>query len=127
MFKVKLSFILLQKCIVAMCLFKSLRVQSWNQFVTMSQLSFVWFQKSTVLVLYTRYKFCIQVSIQENLDQENLNSSLCIHDARNFDEYTQVFNKKYFDIKLTHSTPFEIKLSHVTYTVIFKTNSHDFH
>jgi hypothetical protein len=24
------------------------------------------------------------------LDQENLNSSLCIHDARNFDEYTQV-------------------------------------
>jgi hypothetical protein len=39
---------------------------------------------------YTRYKFCIQVSIQENLDQENLNSSLCIHDARNFDEYTQV-------------------------------------
>ena len=34
--------------------------------------------------LYT-YKFCIQVSIQENL-----NSSLCIHDARNFDEYTQV-------------------------------------
>ena len=33
---------------------------------------------------YTRYKFCIQVSIQENL-----NSSLCIHDARNFDEYTQ--------------------------------------
>ena len=34
---------------------------------------------------YTRYKFCIQVSIQENL-----NSSLCIHDARNFDEYTQV-------------------------------------
>ena len=37
-----------------------------------------------------RYKFCIQVSIQENLDQENLNSSLCIHDARNFDEYTQV-------------------------------------
>jgi microsomal dipeptidase-like Zn-dependent dipeptidase len=28
--------------------------------------------------------------IQENLDQENLNSSLCIHDARNFDEYTQV-------------------------------------
>ena len=39
---------------------------------------------------YTRYKFCIQVSIQENLDQVNLNSSLCIHDARNFDEYTQV-------------------------------------
>ena len=41
---------------------------------------------------YTRYKFCIQVSIQENLDQENLNSSLCIHDARkkHFDEYTQV-------------------------------------
>ena len=39
---------------------------------------------------YTRYKFCIQVSIQENLDQENLNSSLCIHDARNVDEYTQV-------------------------------------
>ena len=39
---------------------------------------------------YTRYKFCIQVSIQENLDQENLNSSLCIHDARNFYEYTQV-------------------------------------
>ena len=39
---------------------------------------------------YTRYKFCIQVSIQENLDQENLNSSLCKHDARNFDEYTQV-------------------------------------
>ena len=34
---------------------------------------------------YTRYKFCIQVSIQENL-----NSSLCIYDARNFDEYTQV-------------------------------------
>jgi hypothetical protein len=34
---------------------------------------------------YTRYKFCIQVSFQENL-----NSSLCIHDARNFDEYTQV-------------------------------------
>ena len=34
---------------------------------------------------FTRYKFCIQVSIQENL-----NSSLCIHDARNFDEYTQV-------------------------------------
>jgi hypothetical protein len=34
--------------------------------------------------------FCIQVSIQENLDQENLNSNLCIHDARNFDEYTQV-------------------------------------
>jgi hypothetical protein len=24
------------------------------------------------------------------LDQENLNSSLCIHDARNFDEYTLV-------------------------------------
>jgi hypothetical protein len=24
------------------------------------------------------------------LDQENLNSSLCIRDARNFDEYTQV-------------------------------------
>jgi hypothetical protein len=24
------------------------------------------------------------------LDQENLNSSLCIHVARNFDEYTQV-------------------------------------
>ena len=40
--------------------------------------------------LELRYKFCIQVSIQENLDQENLNSSLCIHDARNFDEYTQV-------------------------------------
>ena len=39
---------------------------------------------------YTRYKFYIQVSNQENLDQENLNSSLCIHDARNFDEYTQV-------------------------------------
>jgi hypothetical protein len=39
---------------------------------------------------YTQYKLCIQVSIQENLDQENLNSSLCIHDARNFDEYTQV-------------------------------------
>ena len=38
----------------------------------------------------TRYKFCIQVSIQENLDQENLNSSLCIHVARNFNEYTQV-------------------------------------
>ena len=34
---------------------------------------------------YTRYKFCIQVSIQENL-----NSSLCIHDARIFYEYTQV-------------------------------------
>ena len=34
--------------------------------------------------------FASQVSIQENLDQENLNSSLCIHDARNFDEYTQV-------------------------------------
>ena len=34
---------------------------------------------------YTRYKFCIQVSIQENL-----NSSLCIHDARKFDEYTHV-------------------------------------
>ena len=34
---------------------------------------------------YTRYKFCIQVSIQDNL-----NSSLCIHDARNFDDYTQV-------------------------------------
>jgi hypothetical protein len=30
---------------------------------------------------YTRCKFCIQ---------ENLNSSLCIHDARNVDEYTQV-------------------------------------
>ena len=27
---------------------------------------------------YTRYKFCIQVSIQENLDQENLNSSLLL-------------------------------------------------
>ena len=39
---------------------------------------------------YTWCKFCIQVSIQENFDQENLNSSLCIHDARNFDEYTQV-------------------------------------
>ena len=37
------------------------------------------------LARYTRCKFCIQVSIQENL-----NSSLCIHDARNFDEYTQV-------------------------------------
>jgi hypothetical protein len=24
------------------------------------------------------------------MDQENLNSSLCIYDARNFDEYTQV-------------------------------------
>jgi hypothetical protein len=34
---------------------------------------------------YTRYKFCIQVSIQENL-----NSSLCLHDARNVDEYIQV-------------------------------------
>jgi len=36
-------------------------------------------------VRYTRYKFSIQVSIQGNL-----NSSLCIHDARHFDEYTQV-------------------------------------
>jgi hypothetical protein len=34
---------------------------------------------------YTRYKFGIQVAIQEDL-----NSSLCMHDARNFDEYTQV-------------------------------------
>jgi hypothetical protein len=47
-------------------------------------------RKKTVTARYTRYKFCIQVSIQENLDQENLNSSLRIHDARNFDEYTQV-------------------------------------
>ena len=33
----------------------------------------------------TKHKFCIQVSTQENL-----NLSLCIHYARNFDEYTQV-------------------------------------
>jgi hypothetical protein len=48
-------------------------------------------ETDTSLNRYTGYKFCIQVSIQENLDQENLNSSLCIHDARNFDEYTQVW------------------------------------
>ena len=50
----------------------------------------VLFRIFVVKARYRRYKFCIQVSIQENLDQENLNSSLCIHDARNFDEYTQV-------------------------------------
>jgi hypothetical protein len=32
--------------------------------------------KCTYKARYTRYKFCIQVTIQENLDQENLNSSL---------------------------------------------------
>jgi hypothetical protein len=47
-------------------------------------------EKTIYEARYTRYKFYIQVSIQENLDQANLNSSLYIHNARNFDEYTQV-------------------------------------
>jgi hypothetical protein len=45
---------------------------------------------NVLFLFYLHNKFCIQVSIQENLDQENLNSSLCIHDARIFYEYTQV-------------------------------------